>query len=66
MKKKYKPKNRNNFLKYTFVLNKIFLTIGLSDIADYFKLLKSPIKMKEQERIWKQICLDLSWKYHSS
>lgn len=64
--KKYKPKNRNNFLKYTFVLNKIFLTIGRSDIAAHFKLLKSAVKMKEQERIWKQICVDLGWKYHSS
>ena len=64
--KKYKPKNRNNFLKYTFVLNKIFLTIGRFDIASHFKLLKSAVKMKEQERIWKQICIDLGWKYHSS
>ena len=64
--KKYKPKNRNNFLKYTFVLNKIFLTIGRPDIAAHFKLLKSAVKMKEQERIWKQICADLGWKYHSS
>lgn len=64
--KKYKPKNRNNFLKYTFVLNKIFLTIGRSDIAAHFKLLKSAVKMKEQERIWKQICADLGWRYHSS
>ncbi len=64
--KKYKPKNRNNFLKYTFALNKIFLTIGKKKIAKHFKLLKSPVKMKEQERIWQLICNELGWTYHSS
>jgi hypothetical protein len=64
--KKYKPKNRNNFLKYTFVLNKIFLTIERDDIAKHFKLLKSPVKMKEQERIWQLICKDKDWTYHGS
>lgn len=59
--KKYKPKTRNNFLKYTFVLNKIFLLIGRGDIADHFKLLKNPIKMKEQENIWKNMCTALGW-----
>jgi hypothetical protein len=62
----FKPDNRTNFLKYTFVLNKIFLTIGRKDIAEHFKLLKSPTKMKEQENIWRKICKELEWKYHSS
>lgn len=64
--RKYKPANRNNFLKYTFVLNKIFLTIGRPDIAAHFKLLKSPDKLKQQERVWQKICADLGWTYHSS
>jgi len=64
--KKYKPPNRNNFLKYTFVLNKIFLTIKRPDIAQHFKLLKSSEKLKQQERIWQKICSDLGWNYHSS
>jgi hypothetical protein len=63
--KKYKPSNRNNFLKYTFVLHKIFMTIGKPDYASYFKILKSETKLKEQEKIWKKICLDLGWKYHA-
>lgn len=62
---KYKPSNRNNFLKYTFVLHKIFMTIGKHSYAQYFKILKSEIKLKEQEKIWEQICLDLGWKYHA-
>jgi hypothetical protein len=63
---KYKPSTRNNFLKYTFVLHKIFRTIKRGDIAQHFKLLKSPDKLKQQERIWQNICHDLEWKYHSS
>jgi len=63
---KYKPAVRNNFLKYTFVLNKIFLTINRPEIAIHFKLLKSPDKLKLQERVWQKICADLGWKYHSS
>lgn len=63
---KYKPAGRNNFLKYTFVLNKIFLTISRPDIAVHFKLLKSPDKLKQQERVWQKICSDLGWTYHSS
>lgn len=59
--KKFKPKTRNNFLKYTVVLNKIFLKIGKPEIAKHFKLLKSPIKMKEQEGILRQICSELGW-----
>lgn len=62
----FKPDTRTNFLKYTFVLNKIFLTIGRRDIAEHFKLLKSPAKMKEQENIWRKMCKELGWKYHSS
>lgn len=63
---KYKPTDRNNFLKYTFVLHKIFLLHNRPDIANYFKLLKSPDKLKQQERIWEKICYDLDWAYHGS
>lgn len=61
---KYKPPDRDNFLKYTFVLNKIFLTIGLKTHAKYFKLLKSDSKTNQQEKIWKQICNDIGWTVH--
>nr|XP_004205627.1 uncharacterized protein LOC101235145 [Hydra vulgaris] len=64
--KKYKPPNRENFLKYTFVLNKIFLAIGRRDVAEHFKLLKSPEKLKQQERVWRKICIDIGRKYCSS
>ena len=64
--KKYKPKDRNNFLKYTYVLNKIFLSINRPDVAKYFKLFKSPIRTKNHDKVWKYICDDTGWKYFSS
>jgi len=63
---KYKPDDRDNFLKYSFTLHKIFMTIGKPEHAKYFKLLKSPWKMKQQENIWKDMCDDHGWKYHPS
>ncbi|AYV77437.1 MAG: hypothetical protein Dasosvirus2_33 [Dasosvirus sp.] len=63
--KKYKPKDRHNFLKYTFVLHKIFLILKKPHHAKHFKLLKSPTKLKQQERIWKLICMDKDWDYYA-
>jgi len=64
--KKFKPKDRNNFLKYTFVLNKIFLSIDRPDIAKHFKLFKSAIRTKNHDKVWKCICDETGWKYFSS
>jgi len=64
--KKFKPKDRNNFLKYTFVLNKIFLSIDRPDIAKHFKLFKSTIRTKNHDKVWKYICDETGWKYFSS
>ncbi len=64
--KKYKPKDRNNFLKYSFVLHKIFLTLHKPTHAKYFKLLKSGTKLKQQEKVWQNICFDHGWEYYAS
>jgi hypothetical protein len=58
---KYKPEDRIIFLKYSFTLHKIFLTMKKPHHAEYFKLLKSPAKMKQHEKIWKNICKDTGW-----
>ena len=61
--KKYKKPDRDNFLKYTFVIHKIFLTLNRPDVAQYFNVLKSAGKLKYQEQIWKNICIDAGWQY---
>lgn len=64
--RKYCPPERSNFLNYAYVLNKIFRIIGMPEYAEYFELLKSKNKLKEQDAIWMNICRDMGWKYYSS
>jgi hypothetical protein len=61
-----KPDDRTSFLNYNFVLNKIFLTIGRRDIAEYFEISFISVKMQWNENIWCSICNELGWKYHDS
>jgi hypothetical protein len=61
--KKYKPKGRNNFMKYTVALNGIFFSMGRRDIASQFKLLKNDNKNRAQRKIWINICAEKGWDY---
>ena len=63
---KHRPKDRSNFLNYSFVLHKIFLIMGLTNHAKYFTLLKSKEKLRLQDIVWKKICTELNWQFHSS
>ena len=60
------PSNRNNFLSYSYVLNKIFQLHGNNNMSEYFPLLKSRDKLKYQDEIWKKICEDLNWVFYPS
>ena len=60
---KYRPKDRTNFLSYSYVLHKFFQLLELDDFVKFFPLLKSREKLKQQDRIWKKICGDLGWDY---
>lgn len=64
--KKYCPKDRSNFLNYSYVLHKIFLILELPNNAKYFPLLKSTEKLRVQDGIWEKICTELGWTFHSS
>lgn len=68
----YRPPGRNNFLNYSFVLNKILKIMKLYSHARYFKLLKSKDKLRAQEKSWELICNylqencpELDWSYDS-
>jgi Poxvirus Late Transcription Factor VLTF3 like len=63
---KCKPENRNSFLNYNYILNKLFKIIDLKIHSDLFPLLKSKEKLKDQDVIWKKICDDQEWNFHSS
>ncbi len=63
---KYKPKNRTNFLSYSYVLHKFFQILHLNDVLAYLPLLKSREKLRLQDKIWKNICNDLGWDFYES
>jgi len=63
---KFCPKDRKNFLSYSFVLNKIFELLHKEEFKRYFPLLKSPEKLREQNKIWKKICEYNGYKFYNS
>ena len=62
----YCPKNRKNFLSYSYVLHKFVELLGLDDLKPLFPLLKSREKLHQQDQIWKKICEHVGWDYHKS
>ena len=60
------PKNRKNFLSYSYVLNKFVELLQMPELKKYFPLLKSREKLHQQDMIWKDICKILDWPYNKS
>lgn len=60
------PKDRKNFLSYSYVLSKFCSLLGLKEYLKYFPLLKSREKLYVQDSIWALICKDLGWKFENS
>jgi hypothetical protein len=63
---KYCPKDRINFLSYSYVLHKFFQLLELDDYVKCFPLLKSRTKLRIQDEIWKKICEDCQWQFYPS
>jgi hypothetical protein len=63
---KHCPKNRKNFLSYSYCLHKFFQLLGFDEYIKKFPLLKSREKLFAQDQIWKNICKDLGWEFHRS
>ena len=63
---KHCPKNRKNFLSYSYVLHKFVELIGMHEYKKHFPLLKSREKLHAQDMIWKNICMELNWSFHKS
>lgn len=58
---KHCPKDRKNFLSYSYTLYKFCQILDKNEYLIYFPLLKSRQKLFEQENIWKNICKELDW-----
>ena len=63
---KHCPKDRKNFLSYSYVLYKFFQILGLNEYLKYFPLLKSREKLYVQDQIWKKICEELNYEFIAS
>ena len=63
---KHCPKDRKNFLSYSYVLYKFFQILGLNEYLKFFPLLKSREKLYVQDQIWKKICEELNYKVYPS
>lgn len=60
---KHCPKERKNFLSYSYVLYKFCELLGEDEFLPCFPLLKSKEKLKQQDIIWKNITQELQWEY---
>lgn len=62
----YCPKNRKNFLNYSYVLHKFCELLGLDEYINYFPLLKNNAKLVQHDKIWKKICEYVKWEFTKS
>lgn len=60
---KHCPKDRKNFLSYSYCLFKFFQLLGYDEFLDSFTLLKGRDKLLRQDEIFKKICEELDWEF---
>jgi predicted nucleic acid-binding Zn-ribbon protein len=60
---KHCPKNRRNFLSYSYVLYKFCELLELDEFLGSFPLLKNRDKLYQQSKVWQLICFDMGWEY---
>ena len=60
---KHSPKNRKNFLSYSYCLNKMMQLLEKDQYLESFPLLKSREKLHQQDVIWQKICAEIGWDY---
>lgn len=62
----YCPKNRKNFLNYSYVLHKFCELLDLDEYINYFPLLKNNAKLLQHDKIWRNICKYMRWAFYKS
>jgi len=63
---KHCPKDRKNYLNYSYVFHKFFEILEMPEYADCFPLLKSRDKLKKADNSWEKICAELNWPFFPS
>jgi len=64
--KRHRPKDRINFLSYSYVLHKFFQLLELNDYLKYCPLFKYKKNLINHDKIWKKICYDCDWPFYPS
>jgi predicted nucleic acid-binding Zn-ribbon protein len=60
------PKNRRNFLSYSYVLYKFCELLELDEFLASFPLLKNRDKLYQQSKVWQAICAEMGWEFIKS
>lgn len=55
--------NRTNFPSYNFILHKMFEYLKLTSFLEFAPLLLDNEKILIQDELWKNICIDIGWKF---
>lgn len=63
---KHCPKDRKNFLSYSYCIYKFFQLLGYDQFLESFSLLKGRDKLTKQDEIFKKICEELDWEFVKS
>lgn len=65
---KHAPKDRKNFLSYSYIIRKMLELLGQEKYIETFSISihKSKEKVYEHDVVWRKICKDLNWKYYAT
>lgn len=63
---KHAPKERKNFLSYSYTIHKMLQLLGQDHLVSKLPLLKSREKLYQQDMIWVGVCKSLGWKFYPS
>jgi hypothetical protein len=55
---------RNSFMNYYYVLYKLLHVMKEYELLPYVPLLKTKQRIREHDRMWYRICLELDWTYY--
>ena len=59
-----KGNKRNSFLNYYYVLYKLLHLMKGFELLPYIPLLRTKQRIREHDRMWFRICLELDWTYY--
>ena len=55
---------RNSFMNYYYVLYKLLHLMKEYELLPYIPLLKTKQRIREHDRVWYRICIELDWTYY--